>query len=286
MSQLLGLLNRAKYFLLFLFLELVSFYLIKKNNVQWDVTLFNSSNAVASRTMELSYGAKEYLHLKDENQSLAAENAVLREMMTAYQQSSETRPSYFYEADSLYADRFEFKIAKVVNSTTARTKNYVTIDKGTLDGIEPGMGVIGPKGVIGQVKSCSDHFSVVYSILHSDFRVSSEVVNKKLVENNETALGLCVWPGESRSLVEMNTVDKFKPVAVGDSVVTSSQNLIFPPNILVGNVSEVITPTNGAFHEISVKLATDFGGLTYVYVVQNRLSSEQQSLEEEALENE
>lgn len=286
MSQLLGLLNRAKYFLLFVFLELVSFYLIKRNNVKWDVTLFNSGNAVAARTMELSYGAKEYLHLKDENYHLAQENAVLREMMTNYQQSSVSRPEYFYEADSVYAARFEFKIAKVVNSTTARSKNYVTIDKGTLDGVEPGMGVIGPKGVVGQVKSCSDHFSVVFSILHSDFRVSSEVVNQALNERNETALGLCIWPGESRSIVAMNTVDKFKPVSVGDSVVTSSQNLIFPPKVLVGNVAEVITPKNGAFHDINVKLATDFGGLTYVYVVKNKLSSEQQSLEEEALENE
>jgi rod shape-determining protein MreC len=286
MSQLLGLLNRAKYFFLFLFLELISFYLIRKNNVQWDVTFFNSSNAIAARTMELSYQAKEYFHLKEENQSLAAENADLRKMITIFQQSSDSRPAHFYEADSLYASRFGFKIGKVVNSTTSRTKNYVTIDKGRLDGIEPGMGVIGPKGVIGQVKSCSDHFSVVYSILHSDFKVSSEVVNQKLIESDETALGLCVWPGESRSLVNMNTVDKFKPVAVGDSVVTSSQNLIFPPNILVGKVAEVKTPSNGAFHEISVKLATDFGGLTYVYIVQNRLSSEQQILEEEALENE
>ncbi|MGR3811385.1 rod shape-determining protein MreC [Jiulongibacter sp. NS-SX5] len=286
MSQLLGLLNRAKYFLLFIVLELISFFLIRKNNVQWDVTLFNSSNAVVSRILKATYGAKEYLYLKKENTSLALENKALRKQLTQAQLLAEERPNGFYLADSIYANRFDFTLAKVANSTTARTKNYITLDKGTADGIKPGMGVIGPKGVVGQVKSCSEHFSVVYSILHSEFRVSSEVVNKELKASGESALGLCVWPGESRSVVDMNTVDKFKPVSVNDSVVTSSQNLIFPSGILVGNVKSVETPTNGAFHTIEVNLATDFGGLTYVYIIDNKLSSEQEELEAEALANE
>ncbi|WP_341226402.1 rod shape-determining protein MreC [uncultured Arcticibacterium sp.] len=280
MSQLLGLLNKAKYFFLFLFMEIVSFALIRKNNLQWDVNVFNSTNAVAANTMAATYKAKEYLYLKEENLGLANENKALRDKVVELEQK-QGRPDAFYRVDSIYAQRFDFQVAKVINSTTARNKNYITIDKGRLDGIEPGMGVIGPRGVVGQVMSCSQHFSRIYSILHDDFRVSSEVTNQKLRESGQTALGLANWNGVSHDVVKLGTIDKFKKVSVGDSVVTSSQNLIFPPNILVGTIKMVATPDNGAFHDLDVTLATDFGGLTYVYVVNNKLVDEQLNLERE-----
>lgn len=280
MSQLLGLLNKAKYFFLFLFLEIICFALIRKNNLQWDVNVFNSTNVVAANTMAATYKAKEYLYLKEENLSLANENRALRDKMEELQQM-QARPDAFYKVDSIYAKRFDFQVAKVINSTTARNKNYITIDKGSLDGIEAGMGVVGPRGVVGQVMSCSQHFSRVYSILHEDFRVSSEVTSQYLRESDQTALGLATWDGLRHDVVKLGTIDKFKKVTVGDSVVTSSQNLIFPPNILVGKIKSVATPDNGAFHDLDVTLATDFGGLTYVYIVNNSLAGEQLNLERE-----
>jgi rod shape-determining protein MreC len=285
MSQLFGLLNRAKNFFLFIFLEIISFTLILKNNLQWDVTFFNSTNAATAKTMAVTSNVKEYLNLKIENESLAKENKALRRQLTAFSEN-QGRGDAYYKVDSLFSRRFDFKVAKVINSTTARTKNYITINKGSLDGIEAGMGVIGPKGIVGQVMSCSPHFSRIYSILHEEFRVSSEVKNKILSEQGQTALGLSTWEGKAHNKVKLSTIDKFKVINVGDSVITSSQNVIFPSNILVGKISKVKTPGNGAFHEIEVKLATDFRSLTYVYIVSNKLVAEQKSLELEDSENE
>ncbi|UBM57598.1 rod shape-determining protein MreC [Marinilongibacter aquaticus] len=286
MSQLFRLLNRAKYFFLFVFLELICFYLISKSNVKWDVTMFNSSNAVSANVMSTTAGIKDYLHLRTENKSLVAENNQLRNELIRLVELENVRPDAFYKVDSVYADRFQFTVSKVINSTTSRVKNYITLDKGILDGIEPGMGVIGPRGVVGQVKACSDHFSVAYSILHEDFKVSVELVNNRLREMEQTALGLCSWDGRSRNFVKLNTIDRFKPTVKGDSVVTSAQNLVFPQGVLVGRVYSVTTPSNGAFHDIDVQLATDFGSLTYVYIVKNRLLEEQLSLEEGVLRDE
>jgi rod shape-determining protein MreC len=280
MSQLFGLLNRAKYFFLFIFLEFISFALIRKNNLQWDVNFFNTTNAAAAKTLVITSKAKEYINLKEENENLAIENSVLRKELTIFREKGGRQKGY-YITDSLFAGRFNFKVAKVINSTTARAKNYITINQGKLDGIVPGMGVIGPKGIVGQVMSCSDHFSRVYSILHEEFKVSSEVKNKKLRKLNQTALGLSTWDGRSHRLVKLNTIDKFKPVTKGDSVFSSAQNLIFPANILIGTIYQVTTPLNGAFHDIDVKLATDFGGLTFVYVIGNKLVGEQIKLETE-----
>lgn len=276
MPQLFRLLNKAKYFILFFLLELLCFFLIKRNNLKWNVSYFNSSRAIAGGLMSKTEEAKAYIRLDKINDDLAKENSYLRSKLgqiVSHEGLSKT--------DSTYAQRLDYQLARVVNSSIGQLKNYITINKGTLDGIEPGMGVIGPKGIVGQVKSCSDHFSVVYSVLHQDLKISSEIKSKKL---DQVALGLSTWDGRSHKYVKLNTIDKFKPVAVGDTVVTSAQNLVFPPDILVGRVVKLVTPANGAFHDITVKLSSDMNGLTYVYVVKNRLYNEQKGLEEEAME--
>ncbi len=278
MSQLFGLLYKARNFFLFLFLEIISLILVRKNNVHWDVSFFNTTNSFAAKTLEVTHNTKEYLYLKKVNETLSEENTELRKKLTFLQQL-QGRPDSFYTTDSIYSGRFNFWAAKVINSTTGLTDNYLTLNKGKLDGILPGMGVISSKGVIGQVMSCSDHYSRVYSILHSDFTVSSEVLNKDLTKLEQTALGLCNWSGSSHRVIQMNTVDKFKPVHVGDSVVTSEQNLIFPSKIMVGKVKKVVDDNKEAFHKIDVELSTDFTGLTYVYVVENKLITEEENIQ-------
>jgi rod shape-determining protein MreC len=276
MSQLFGLIFKARNLLLFLLLEIVCFILIRKNNIKWDVSIFNSSNSIAASTMAATYNAQEYIYLKKTNVELANENIRLRRELTILREleldSTQTK--------NPYANRFGFITAKVANNTVGMTKNYLTINKGKLDGIKPGMGVIGPKGVVGQVMSCSDHFSRVISILHVDFNISSEVVNQKLKDENVVALGVSNWNSVSHRIIDLKTIDKFKKIKIGDSVVTSSQNLIFPSHIMVGKISKIRDLPQSAFWDIEVELSSDFTGLRYVYVIDNKLTSEQLKLEE------
>lgn len=280
MSQLFGLIYKARNLLLFLFLQIICFYLIRKNNIKWDVSIFNSTNSIAASTMAATYNAQEYIYLKKTNEELANENLKLRQALTRL---SELKVDSS-QIDNPYANRFNFISAKVANNTVGLSKNYLTINKGKLDGIKPGMGVIGPAGVVGQVMSCSDHFSRVISILHVDFNVSSEVVNKKLREEDIVALGVSNWNGQSHRYIDLKTIDKFKKIKIGDSVITSSQNLIFPSDILVGKIAKVKDLPQSAFWDIEVELSSDFTGLRYVYVIDNKLTSEQIKLEE--VENE
>lgn len=274
MSQLFGILFRAKNFLLFLFLQMLCFVLIRYNNIKWDVTIFNSSNRIAGSTMESTKNAQEYLSLKEVNEDLAKENRVLREKITFLQQSQSDLDA-IANVDSAFANRFNFTLAKVANSTIGYTKNYITINKGKADGIEPGMGVIGPRGIVGQVMNCGEHFSRVYSVLHVDFNVSSEVKSEALNKLEYTALGVSKWDAKSHRNVKLTTIDKFKPVAKGDTVVTSAQNLIFPSGVMVGRISQVADNQQTAFWDLTVELNTDFTGLSYVYVVDNKLTSDQ-----------
>ncbi|MDB2613267.1 rod shape-determining protein MreC [bacterium] len=51
------------------------------------------------------------------------------------------------------------KSLTIINKSVARANNYITIDKGKIDGIKKGMGVVSNNGVIGIVKETSKHFS-------------------------------------------------------------------------------------------------------------------------------
>ncbi len=277
MSQLLGILYKSRHFFLFLALQIICFYLMSKNNVYWDVSFFNTTNSVVARSLEVSQKATEFVNLGKVNTRLVDENAALRKQLTDLQETGSGIPGY--KPDSLKVHRFDYTVAKVVGSTHNLTDNFITIDKGTDDGVKAGMGVISPQGVVGQVAYANKNYSRVYSILHSRQMVSAEVLNPKLRENNTVALGIAKWDGTNPHYVRLNTVDRFKPVTKGDSVVTSQQNPIFPPYVMIGKISEVSNTTSEAFHNITVRLSTDFSSLIYVYVVKNKLIESQKEAE-------
>jgi len=271
MSELVDFFVRSRNFILFVLLEVLCFYFIVNSSNYWGATYFNTSNYYAAKVLAWSNAANAYADLRQVNADLAQENERLNKQVTQLLQSRPPAPAE-YAADSAFADRFKFTVAKVVNNTKQFTNNYITIDKGKLDGIRPGMGVISPTGVVGKVKLCNAHFSVITSILHADFLVSS-----KLEKANE--IGTSKWDGTDPKLIKLDAISRYKPVAKGDSVVTSEFNSTFPPGILVGRVLKVGVQPNQTFHDITLGLATNFSNLSFVYVVENRLQDAQKQLE-------
>lgn len=277
MQQLLGILYKSRHFFLFLLLQGICFYLMSKNNIYWDVSFFNTTNTVVAKSLEASQKTTEFISLGKVNQQLVEENRILRKQLTDLSEEQNNPPGY--KKDSLKAHRFDFITAKVIGSTHNLTNNFITIDKGTADGIKKGMGVISSQGVVGQVLYANEHYSRIYSLLHSQQMVSAEILNKKLRETESNALGIAKWDGESPKYINLTNVDRFKPVSKGDSVVTSPHNPIFPPKIMIGRITQVSEVPSEAFHKIKVKLSTDFTGLMYVNVVTNKLIESQNEAE-------
>ena len=114
--------------------------------------------------------------------------------------------------------------------------------------------------------------------------VSSEVLNKRLSKEQIAALGVAKWEGSDPKYMTLSTIDRFKPVFKGDTVVTSMQNAIFPPKIMIGKISRITSSANEAFYKIDVKLSTDFSSLVYVYIVDNNLIYEQNKIETNPIE--
>lgn len=272
-EQLFAFIAQSRNFILFVLLEVLCFYFIVNTNNYWSASFFNTSNRYAAQMLAWSNAGQEYTNLREVNADLASENKQLRQQLTQLQENSPSAPTA-YRADSAFANRFKFTVAKVINNTTRFANNYLTIEKGTADGIKPGMGVISPTGIVGSVKSCNEHFSLVTSILHSRFYVSAS-----LVKANE--IGTARWLGADPTRMSLFDIPRYKSVTKNDSVVTSNKNSVFPPGILIGRVRTVGVQANQPFHDLTIDLSTNFGNLSFVYVVDNQLRAQQEQVEQQ-----
>jgi len=262
--------------LFFLLLEIVCFWLVVQNNQYQRAAFFSSSNVVASTLMSVTSGVSSYFSLKVENEALAQENARLRELLERQRQSNRF---VFKESRIDYEkiDQFVYTPANVINKSLFRFTNYLTIDKGTDDGLEAGMAVISKYGVVGKVKASSNKFATVISLLHSEFLVSS-------VLKRSGALCTTKWSGATTNEADLLYLPRHVDVQVGDTIITSGYNSLFPQGILVGKVRSASLGENEPFHEVTIELSTDFDNLQTVYVIKNKLKQQIDSLEAVSVE--
>jgi rod shape-determining protein MreC len=280
MRRLLAFLFKYRTFIVFVLLEGLCVAFIANNASYQQAALLNSANTVVASVMEASNDVSSYFGLRKANESLVKENARLRESLV--NRRSATMPEqlvFLPTSEKISVDsaeveqKYEFLPAKVINNSVRRAKNSITIDRGRRDGVIPGMGVISPQGVVGKVKYVSERYAVVTSLLHTEMYVSSV-----LQRTNE----LCTtqWDGRDPRHAKLLYVPRHVNVTAGDTVITSGYSGIFPKDILIGTVSEVQIAENSTFYDITLSLSSEFGSLSYVYVVQNNFLAEQDSLEQ------
>lgn len=272
MERLLLFFYKYRAFFTFLALELLCAWLIIQNNQYQGASFFNSSNTLIAGINSFSHGVGEYFSLGETNRLLAEENAELRKKLEQYNQRL-TRLDTGNVSDHDIINRYDFVSAKVVNNSVARFTNFITINKGEDDGIASGMAVISTLGAVGKVKSVSDHYSVVTSLLNTDVMVSATI-------KRTGHFGSVQWEGQNPSIVNLDFIPRHVVPVVGDTVVTSGYNAIFPEGIMVGTIEEVKLNDEALFYQLKVKLAQDFTKLSYVVVVKSTLKHEQDSLEQ------
>ncbi len=265
MQRLLSLLYQYRVFFFFLFLEVVSLWLITTYNNFYNAFLFNSSNQLAG-TIQLATGnTRDYLELKETNKRLAEENAFLRKQLFEYSALTDG-------PDTLY-NRFSVIPARVVNNDFKRSANYITIDKGERNGLEPGMGVISDNGIIGSIKSTSGRFSTVTSLLHQNQLISSEI-------KSTGTLCTTQWDASDPTHSKVRFIPRHIPINVGDTIVTSGFNSTFPPGLNIGVVSSYELADESIFYDVTIELVNDFSSIRNVYVIRDFWSNEKDSLEQ------
>ena len=158
-----------------MFLEGICYWLLIKNNVYHSSSFFHSSNQFVGTLYNIKDGFTSYIDLREVNSDMNRENARLREQI--YHRA---RPVIIQsELDSAKVPEkivpYKFIAARIINNSTSLSHNHFTINKGSKDGIKPGMGIIGPEGVVGKVRSVSGRFATAYSLLNTNMLISSSI---------------------------------------------------------------------------------------------------------------
>ncbi|HAI76740.1 MAG TPA: rod shape-determining protein MreC [Microscillaceae bacterium] len=277
MQLILYLIGRYRTLVLFVVLQITSLLMVLALNRNYKAGFALFMSEYASLLTQTSNNVWSYFRLKEENAKLLNENANLH-----YQLTKERLNKYsalIPVRDSVVLNYYRYTPALVVNYTTYRANNFLTINKGKRDGIKPGMAVISSHGVVGRVKECSAHFSLVTTVLHSETLISAQIKRNRI-------MGSVKWDGKNPRFARLQHIPGYFDVLEGDSVITSGFNAAFPTGLYIGTVEEVMLKTDETFYDIGVKLGADFTNLEYVYVVKNLLTEEEEKLEEDTLTKE
>ena len=265
MRNLLAFLDKYNHWFLFVLLEVVSAVLLFRYNSYQGSVWFSSANVVAGKVYELNAYAESFFALTKVNQELTKRNLILEQQLVALQGlhvKTSADSSRMYMEQQQLLSRFKLYPAKVVSNSLDKRDNFITIDKGAADGIRKDMGVACGSGVVGVVYMVSQHYSVVIPVLNSHSNISCMIRGRGY-------FGYLHWTGGSPELAYVDDIPRHARFALGMNVVTSGYSSIFPPGIMVGKILHVFNSPNGLSYRLQVKLATDFGNLRDVCVINN-----------------
>lgn len=274
-----------KYFTFFLFvlLEVLSISFLIRYNDSYAAVYSNVFNEYVGKIQRNYNDLQYFFDLKKTNKILVEENARLKDRLhkTLYLTDTLNTDSTRVLTDSLVRDtsgrrfyqQFAYIPAKVVNNSVTNENNYITVQRGSDDGIAADMAVVCPTGIVGKVVSVSKNFAIVMGLLNHNSKVSA-----MFLKNNYT--GYVEWNGKSPDFVQFRNIPKTLDVKPGDTVVTSNASGSFPAGVVIGRIHSVKRDPATSFHQLEVKTGANFRTLQYVYIIKNQLFKEQRMLED------
>ena len=227
--------------------------------------------------VEKKHNITKHFYLSEANQKLAEENANLWSLMP--QSFYQLQNRIYYVNDTLYKQQYTYVPAEVINSSVGKRNNYFTINVGAESGIKEQMGVMSKDGIIGFIIDVSDHLATVKTLLSDNMNIPV-----KLKKNNEH--WILKWDGIDNGIAQVNGVNRDIDIAKGDTIVTRAGKGMFPANLPVGIVDELISQDGKQTWDVNIRLSVNFSSVYNVYVIKNFFQDEQTELEKRTLANE
>lgn len=270
MQQIFKFIEKYRYFLLFLFLEFVALFFTIQNHSYHRSKFINSANNITGGIYKKKSSISDFFNLTIENKRLSEENAHLKNLLSL--SKYDTDSVQLEEIDTIiFFQKFKYAIAKITNNSFNKRNNFLTINKGSKQGISPEMGVINSKGVIGVTNNVSSNNATVISILNKYSQT-----NVKLKDNDH--FGTLSWDGKDYRTIQLLDLPRQAIIKEGDTIITGGKSTIFPEGILVGTIKDFKTEDN-VFKYINITLFNDMSSLSYVDVITNLEKEEIKQLE-------
>jgi rod shape-determining protein MreC len=256
--------------LLFLLLLGISLSLTIQSHSFHRSKVISSANFLSGGVYERISSFEEYLHLKEQNDELALENANLKSLLFKTQDSAKVPKLENLKGVSPE----DIVVSKVIHNSFNVYENFLTLNSGAKKGVKPDMGVINSLGIVGITDNVSANYSTVISILN----VKSQI-NAKIKHSDH--FGSLNWDGKSTGFVQLIDVPRLAAIRKGDTIVTGGQSVIFPENIGIGTIDKIFISEKTHYYTINVKLFNDMTNLGHVYILKSGNSEEILNLEKQ-----
>ena len=199
----------------------------------------------------------------EEIKSLQAELDEYREQLADYEKLQQKLASYedFLDVKNEHPD-YTFLPATVIMRDGTDIYETFTINKGTADGVEVNMPVLSGENLIGVVREVSVNSALVYSLFHPDVNVSAYEIRTR--ED-------CYTKAEStvsmEGSIKIMGLTRTTPVVSGGIICTSGIGGIYPRDLLIGTVTQVVNSESDISAYALVKPTADIGGVVDVFVL-------------------
>ena len=202
----------------------------------------------------------------EQNEQLAAENAELRSQMVDYDKIKAENEAYKALAN-IQEERPEMSYVSsfVIGRDPLDSFWGFTLDRGSLDGVKENDAIISDEGyLLGMVTEVDLTSCKVMTILHPSFNAAGVVSRTRdngiITGSSEYAAdGLCILSNLSRS-----TLTK-----ASDQVITTGLGGVFPPEVLVGVVQELVPEASGKSTLAVIKPGADPRTVKHVFIITN-----------------
>jgi rod shape-determining protein MreC len=217
--------------------------------------------AIAGTSRFLKDIWRHYLNLvlvSEENDQLKKQLARAQEMKNQWVEARMANDRLRALMDIGQGFAQELVYAEVIGRDPTAWFKTVIINKGAKDNVAAGMPVLVPEGIVGQVVDVSGHYAKVLLIVDQNSAVDALVQRTR-------ARGLI--KGEFPDQCRLEFVLRKEDVQVGDGIVTSGLDKVFPKGLPIGTITDVVAETPDMFYTITVAPHVDFQKLEELLVL-------------------
>ena len=263
--------RRYAVFILFLMLQGVSLSILFSSNRFHNSFFGMIAGEISGDINRRANNVEEYFTLRKENEKLRAQNAFLLSNFPSGQLFPDSASQYI--TDTAYVDsvkqflQYQYLSAKIISNSVFLQQNYLTLHRGSDQGVVENMAVVGTDGIIGTVVGVSKNMCLVMSLLHNQSKVIA-------VLKKGSGLGEITWDGKDPGLLVLKKIPKTVIVKKGDEIVSSPYSNKFPPGSRIGWVEDVRQDLETNTYILKVRTAVDFSNVQHAYIVKNALREE------------
>ncbi|CAG7840174.1 Cell shape-determining protein MreC [Clostridium haemolyticum] len=231
------------------------------------VILNSVQGVVYKLNSKIKKSAKFIFHFKDvkeENKKLREENAILKDKALKYDSLAKENER-FKKMINFKDQRSEYDYigCEIIGKSGENWLDGFVINRGSDDGIQKKMVVVTGEGLVGQVTSVANKWSIVQSIINENIQVAGMLNSTR--ENDGVVKGYKDY--SNKLLAKLYFLPLDSKVKKGDIVLTSALGSLYPKDIKIGTVIDVEEDKGKLVKNALIEPSVDFNRLEELFVI-------------------